>query len=143
MESDFEERPRTTADEAGFEATDPVADEALPATDALRPEEAEPAPEPEPVAEVEPTPEEAEPTSEPEPVAEVEPTPEEVEPTPEAEEPEEAEEPVSAVRGPGGWYVIHTYSGYENKVKTNLHQRIASMQMEDKIFDVVIPMEDV
>ena len=46
MESDFEERPRTTADEAGFEATDPVADEALPATDALRPEEAEPAPEP-------------------------------------------------------------------------------------------------
>jgi len=41
------------------------------------------------------------------------------------------------------WYVIHTYSGYENKVKTNLHQRIASMQMEDKIFDVVIPMEDV
>jgi transcription termination/antitermination protein NusG len=41
------------------------------------------------------------------------------------------------------WYVIHTYSGYENKVKANLHQRIASMQMEDKIFDVVIPMEDV
>src|SRR5712691_7835855 len=155
MESDFEERPRTTADEAGFEATDPAADEALPATDALRAEEAEPTPEPEPVAEVEPTHEEAEPTPEPEPVAEPEPTPEEaepapepepvdeVEPTPEEEEPEEAEEPVSAVRGPGGWYVVHTYSGYENKVKTNLHQRIASMQMEDKIFDVVIPMEDV
>src|SRR5712691_4967777 len=143
MESDFEERPRTTADEAGFEATDPAADEALPGTDALRAEEAEPTPEPEPVAEVEPTHEEAEPTpEEAEPAPEPEPV-DEVEPTPEEEEPEEAEEPVSAVRGPGGWYVVHTYSGYENKVKTNLHQRIASMQMEDKIFDVVIPMEDV
>jgi transcriptional antiterminator NusG len=45
--------------------------------------------------------------------------------------------------GPGEWYVVHTYAGYENKVKTNLHSRINSMQMEDKIFDVVIPMEDV
>jgi len=45
--------------------------------------------------------------------------------------------------GPGDWYVVHTYAGYENKVKTNLHSRIGSMQMEDKIFDVVIPMEDV
>jgi transcriptional antiterminator NusG len=44
---------------------------------------------------------------------------------------------------PGEWYVVHTYAGYENKVKTNLHSRIGSMQMEDKIFDVVIPMEDV
>jgi transcriptional antiterminator NusG len=44
---------------------------------------------------------------------------------------------------PGDWYVVHTYAGYENKVKTNLHSRIGSMQMEDKIFDVVIPMEDV
>jgi transcriptional antiterminator NusG len=39
--------------------------------------------------------------------------------------------------------VVHTYAGYENKVKANLHSRINSMQMEDKIFDVVIPMEDV
>src|SRR5438876_134470 len=45
--------------------------------------------------------------------------------------------------GPGEWYVIHTYAGYENKVKANLQSRIGSMQMEDKIFDVVIPMEDV
>jgi transcriptional antiterminator NusG len=45
--------------------------------------------------------------------------------------------------GPGEWYVVHTYAGYENKVKANLHSRIGSMQMEDKIFDVVIPMEDV
>jgi len=55
-----------------------------------------------------------------------------------------AEEPVApALSGPGDWYVVHTYAGYENKVKANLHSRIGSMQMEDKIFDVVIPMEDV
>jgi transcriptional antiterminator NusG len=49
----------------------------------------------------------------------------------------------SPLEGPGDWYVVHTYAGYENKVKTNLHSRIGSMQMEEKIFDVVIPMEDV
>lgn len=41
------------------------------------------------------------------------------------------------------WYVIHTYSGYENKVKTNLENRIKSMEMEEKIFEVIIPTEDV
>ena len=46
-------------------------------------------------------------------------------------------------RGPGDWYVVHTYAGYENKVKTNLEQRIHTMQMEGKIFRVHIPMEDV
>jgi len=46
-------------------------------------------------------------------------------------------------KGPGDWYVVHTYAGYENKVKTNLESRIHTMQMEDKIFDVHIPMEDV
>ncbi|NMB42250.1 MAG: transcription termination/antitermination protein NusG [Firmicutes bacterium] len=40
-----------------------------------------------------------------------------------------------------GWYVIHTYAGYENKVKTNLDKRVESMEMQDKIFDVVVPME--
>lgn len=40
------------------------------------------------------------------------------------------------------WYVIHTYSGYENKVKTNLEHRIASMDVQDKIFQVVIPTEE-
>lgn len=40
------------------------------------------------------------------------------------------------------WYVIHTYSGYENKVKTNLEHRVASMDMRDKIFQVVIPVEE-
>lgn len=40
------------------------------------------------------------------------------------------------------WYVIHTYSGYENKVKANLEKRIDSMSMEDKIFRIIVPMED-
>lgn len=40
------------------------------------------------------------------------------------------------------WYVVHTYSGYENKVKTNLEKRVQSMEMEDKIFRVLVPMED-
>ena len=39
------------------------------------------------------------------------------------------------------WYVIHTYSGYETKVKTNLEHRIESMQMQDKIYQVVVPSE--
>jgi transcriptional antiterminator NusG len=44
---------------------------------------------------------------------------------------------------PGQWYVVHTYAGYENKVKANLMSRISSMNVEDRIFEVVIPMEDV
>ena len=39
------------------------------------------------------------------------------------------------------WYVVHTYSGYEETVKKNLEQRIESMDMEDKIFNVLIPTE--
>ncbi|MEX0663915.1 MAG: transcription termination/antitermination protein NusG [Acidimicrobiia bacterium] len=44
---------------------------------------------------------------------------------------------------PGGWYVVHTYAGYENKVKSNLANRIRSMHVEERIFEVIIPMEDV
>jgi transcriptional antiterminator NusG len=44
---------------------------------------------------------------------------------------------------PGRWYVVHTYAGYENKVKSNLASRVRSMAVEDRIFEVVIPMEDV
>lgn len=40
------------------------------------------------------------------------------------------------------WYVIHTYSGYEDRVKTNLEHRIDSMDVKDKIFQVVVPTED-
>ena len=41
-----------------------------------------------------------------------------------------------------GWFVIHTYSGYENKVKANLEHRVESMGMEDKIFRIMVPMEE-
>src|SRR5438093_6694784 len=57
-----------------------------------------------------------------------------------AEVPEVSGDPF---RGPGDWYVVHTYAGYENKVKANLESRIHTMQMEGKIFRVHIPMEDV
>lgn len=40
------------------------------------------------------------------------------------------------------WYVVHCYSGYENKVRHNLEQRIDTMGMKDKIFDVVVPTEE-
>ena len=40
------------------------------------------------------------------------------------------------------WYVIHTYSGYENKVKANLEKRMESMNVTDKIFRIMVPMED-
>jgi transcription termination/antitermination protein NusG len=70
------------------------------------------------------------------------------EPAPATEAPveEEKEAPPAAndpFRGAGDWYVVHTYAGYENKVKANLESRIHTMQMEDKIFNVHIPMEDV
>jgi transcriptional antiterminator NusG len=41
------------------------------------------------------------------------------------------------------WYVVHTYSGYENNVKTNMEKRIASMEVEDEIFRVEVPTEEV
>jgi transcription termination/antitermination protein NusG len=44
---------------------------------------------------------------------------------------------------PGEWYVVHTYAGYENKVKADLETRVASMNMEEQIYEVVIPMEEV
>lgn len=40
------------------------------------------------------------------------------------------------------WYVVHTYSGYENKVKTNLEKRVETMGMQDKIFRVIVPEEE-
>jgi len=58
----------------------------------------------------------------------------------EEEEPEDEREP----QRPEGtaWYVIHSYSGYENKVKKNLEHRIESMGMQDQIFQVVVPTEE-
>ena len=50
---------------------------------------------------------------------------------------------VSPYDRPGKWYVVHTQSGYENKVQGNLAQRIQSMNKEDSIHEVVIPLENV
>lgn len=58
----------------------------------------------------------------------------------EAARPEPVESPYDR---PGRWYVVHTQSGYENKVKQNLEARIGSMNMEGRIHEVVIPTEDV
>ncbi|MFZ2503982.1 MAG: transcription termination/antitermination protein NusG [Nocardioides sp.] len=75
--------------------------------------------------------------------AEVEPT-EAVEETPEAE----AVDPLAEWRDelwakPGDWYVVHTYSGMENRVKANLENRIHSLNMEDYIHEIVVPTEEV
>lgn len=43
----------------------------------------------------------------------------------------------------GEWFIIHSYAGYENKVKQNLASRVRSMNVEERIFEVIIPMEDV
>jgi transcription termination/antitermination protein NusG len=56
---------------------------------------------------------------------------------------EEQPRPESPYDRPGQWFVVHTYAGYENKVKSNLQSRISSMNMEDRIYDVEIPVEDV
>jgi len=48
----------------------------------------------------------------------------------------------SSGSGERAWYAIHTYSGYENKVKSHLEARIASMDMRDKIFRIIVPMEE-
>ena len=58
------------------------------------------------------------------------------------------EDPVAAFAAalrakPGDWYVIHSYAGYEKRVKTNLESRIASLNMEDYIYEVEVPIEDV
>ena len=69
-------------------------------------------------------------------------------PAVEAVEAEDDTDPVEAFRERmrtelGDWYVIHSYAGYENKVKTNLESRITSLNMEDLIFQCEVPMEEV
>ncbi len=61
---------------------------------------------------------------------------------------DEDEDPVEVLRRElrdafGDWYVVHSYAGYENKVKTNLESRISSLDMEDYIFQVEVPTEEV
>lgn len=62
-----------------------------------------------------------------------------------ATEPDEDRPPAepSPYDRPGRWYVVHTQSGYEKKVQQNLYARIASMHVEDRIFEVVVPTEEV
>ncbi len=149
----FEEEPK---DETG-EMESPLVDSAR---------ESESAPELAADQEQAVTGEAPQPDSAPEVVSAVEPQPEsQPEPEMEAEEqpqvPEEETEPVATpsarpasgltvpsealaeipVEGPA-WFVIHCYSGYENKVRHNLEQRIETMGMKDKIFDVVIPTQE-
>ncbi len=59
------------------------------------------------------------------------------------DEDEDEEPEPSPYDRPGRWFVVHTYAGYENKVKQNLASRVRSMNVEERIFEVVIPMEDV
>lgn len=61
---------------------------------------------------------------------------------PEAVEPTIEQTEITEVPPEAAWYVIHSYSGYENKVKKNLEHRIESMDMQDKIFQVVVPTEE-
>jgi transcription termination/antitermination protein NusG len=58
-------------------------------------------------------------------------------------EADDVEPAISPYEKPGKWYVVHTQSGYEKKVRSNLEARISSMNMEERIHEVVIPMEDV
>ncbi len=93
----------------------------------------------------------SEPAAEAEATAEaIEASPAEAEAAAEAEDEDDEEEEfifdegsIPPTERPGDWFVIHTYAGYENKVKANLMSRISSMNVEDRIFEVVIPMEDV
>ena len=92
----------------------------------------------EPVAQVEPTPAAAvaaEPVLSFAPLLPIPPAPEPVEETAKPAVAEEAGDDRH-------WYVVHCYSGYENKVRHNLEQRIDTMGMKDKIFDVVVPTEE-
>ena len=59
------------------------------------------------------------------------------------EEQEDEQEEEQPWMKPGSWYVVHTQSGYEKMVEHNLKTRIASMSMQDDIYEIVIPMEEV
>ncbi|MDH3190487.1 MAG: transcription termination/antitermination protein NusG [Acidimicrobiia bacterium] len=141
---DVSDAPESEEVEVAVEATETVVGD--PAPDADEAEAESEAPEAASEPEAEPEPEvaaeggaepgvAAEPQAEAEAEGVAEPSEEPVEPA--------APKVVSPYDLPGDWYVIHSYSGYENKVKVNLETRINSMHMEDRIFEVHIPMEDV
>jgi transcriptional antiterminator NusG len=152
-----EEEPVPPAEAVDLEAQEPEAieatDEVAEAQAAEEEEELEPPAEAVDLESQEP--EAIEATDE---MAEAQAAEEEEEPEPpaeavdlEAQEPEaveatdevaEAEADPYAPQDSRAWYVVHCYSGYENKVKHNLEQRIETMQMQDQIFQVVVPTED-
>lgn len=155
MESDVQqdveaaaETPEPTPEDAAVEATETPVEEAAPESEA---------PAEEPVAEeavTEESPAEApveETPADPKPVAAKEETGElqkgvaefEKDPEPVAESEDAAPPAESPYDRPGRWYVLHTQSGYENKVRDNIMARMQSMGMERRIFEVVIPLEDV
>jgi transcription termination/antitermination protein NusG len=128
-EPQVEQRPDAAklSDEAAAEAARAFLGTAEPEPEGVSPEEAKAAfRRAGAVAEAEPPVAQAEPEPEPEPVA----------------APPAAGKAVEEKDDNRRWYVIHTYSGYENKVKTNLEHRIHSMDMGDKIFQVLVPTEE-
>jgi transcriptional antiterminator NusG len=139
-----EEQPAERADLAGASESDVVAEaEAILSvgpTDQTQEGDADAA---EPMSILEPT------TPPAEEIVEVTPEPSlqdaELVDVTELEEDEEEAAPAepSPYDRPGNWFVVHTYAGYENKVKQNLASRVRSMNVEDRIYEVVIPMEDV
>jgi transcriptional antiterminator NusG len=69
-------------------------------------------------------------------------------PAPGSDADDELDDPAEAMRRklrmmPGDWYVVHSYAGYENKVKTNLEARIQSLDVEDYIYQIEVPTEEV
>ncbi|MFF0990291.1 transcription termination/antitermination protein NusG [Kocuria nitroreducens] len=122
-ESSVQEDDFAAAHEPDDAPADPVADEA-PAETAIDEAPAETADDDAPA---EPADDEAAPAAEDEPPA--------VDPVEEFKS--------KLRRQEGDWYVIHTYAGYENRVKTNLETRIQSLNMEDDIFQIEVPMEEV
>jgi transcriptional antiterminator NusG len=81
--------------------------------------------------------------AEPSDVDASEPVPAAVEPVEEEPEADPVEELRQVLRfAPGDWFVVHSYAGYENKVKTNLETRISSLDMEDYIYQVEVPTRD-
>ena len=159
-----QEAEADSADEEHQVEADQAADEAMsegyPAAPVEVMSEGDPAvpleadsPEPEALSAAEVTAEQAtspavEETAEPEPLAEpvelAKPTETGVDGAQKAAEPAAALAEVSLAEPDDGrlWYVVHCYSGYENKVRHNLEQRIETMNMKDKIFDVVVPTEE-
>jgi len=128
-EPQIEQQPDAAklSDEAAAEAARAFLGTAEPEPEGVSPEEAKAAfRRAGAVAEAEPPVVQAEPEPEPEPVA----------------APPAAGKAVEEKDDNRRWYVIHTYSGYENKVKTNLEHRIHSMDMGDKIFQVLVPTEE-